>query len=133
MTAAAEPDLTGGWRGIFNYPRFYPPTEFEAELRETAGLLTGLTSEPHLDGGGAILHATLEGTRRGRQVRFRKTYDDFGDGYASVLYEGRVDPSGDEIAGEWTVPGVWSGTFLMIRASGRSEAAEAKHAEKVRI
>ena len=133
MTPAAETDLTGRWRGIFNYPRYYSPTEFEAELRETAGRLAGLTSEPHLDGGGTILHATLEGSRQGIQVRFRKTYDDFGEGYASVLYEGLVDPSGEEIAGEWTVPGVWSGTFLMIRASGRSEAAEAKRAEEVRI
>jgi hypothetical protein len=38
---------------------------------------------------------------------------------------------GDEIEGRWTIPGAWSGTFLMVRASRQSEAIERQASEKV--
>jgi len=124
-------DLTGRWKGIFNYPRLYPPTEFDAELRDVGGAISGITTEPHFDGGGAVIHATLEGSRDGARVRFRKIYDDLDDEYRTVAYDGHVDPSGDEISGQWTVPGVWSGTFLMVRAAGKEEAEARRVSEEV--
>ena len=131
MSNAARHDLSGRWRGFFNYPNLLPATEFEAELRDVSGLVTGLTTEPHHDGSGAVLHAVLEGSREGSLVRFRKTYDDLDDYRDTVRYEGRIDSGGDEISGEWNIPGVWSGSFLMIRASKAGERASRKIEEKV--
>ena len=37
-------------------------------------------------------------------------------------YHGLIQPGGDEIEGEWTIPGDWSGTFL-IRANGERSSA----------
>lgn len=130
MTSGGKLDLSGEWRGIFNYPRLLPPGQFDAELRDHDGLISGLTREVHYDGSGALLHATLEGRRDGSQVAFRKTYDDYDDEYRTVRYEGQIDPSGDEITGHWMVPGAWSGTFLMIRASGTCE--EARQSDEAR-
>jgi hypothetical protein len=128
---AGGSDLTGRWKGIFNYPRLLPPTEFDAELRDLAGSICGVTSEPHVDGNGLILHATLEGFREGARVRFKKVYDDPDDEYRPVLYEGDVDSSGDEILGKWTVPGAWSGSFIMVRHSGKEEAEVRRVSEEV--
>jgi hypothetical protein len=123
-------DLTGDWTGIFNYPYRLPPTQFEAALRDHGGLISGVTTEPDLmpGGDGSTLQALIEGTREGSLVRFTKTYDDLQLAPDVVHYEGQVDPAGDEIAGHWTIPGEWSGTFLMIRAA-RAEAGETRRTE----
>jgi hypothetical protein len=126
VTPGDMADLSGAWRGIFNYPRLLPPGQFEAELRDHVGMISGLTREPHYDGSGTLLHATIEGRREGASVNFRKTYDDFDDDYRTVRYEGQVDFAGDEIIGQWTVPGAWSGTFLMIRTRAAAEPARQK-------
>jgi hypothetical protein len=41
------------------------------------------------------------------------------------------DPEGNEIAGRWTVPGVWSGTFLMVRNGGGKETIASETSETV--
>jgi len=62
-------------------------------------------------------------------LRFVKFYDDLAR--PTPHYHGRIQPGGDEIEGEWTIPGDWSGTFLMIRGARGEEAIERQISEKV--
>jgi hypothetical protein len=64
-------------------------------------------------------------------VAFQKTY---GDELRpdSVFDIGTIRAGGDEIEGEWTIPGEWSGTFLMVSPSSAGEAVERKVSEEVR-
>ena len=123
-------DLTGRWDGIFNYPRTLPPTGFVAALIERRGALTGEVEEP--DDGGTALAAVVEGERIGSRVRFTKRYDDPARAYYAVQYDGTLAPDGDEIVGEWTIPGIWSGSFIMVRAPGRAAEVEHEATEEVR-
>lgn len=119
-------NLTGHWHGIFNYPRHFPPTEFEAALHEQGGAIDGTTREADRLSG-ADRSATLIGSRTGHHVRFTKFYDEMvrpgGDRLDTVLYEGTLSPEGDEINGTWRIPGSWSGSFILIRPI-REEARE---------
>jgi len=94
-------DLSGRWTGVFNFPRDLPPGPFEAEIRDLAGAISGVTTEPGdwYDPPGTILDAVIEGRRDGTLVTFLKTY---GDTLRpdSVSYRGTVQPGGDEIQGE---------------------------------
>jgi hypothetical protein len=120
-------DLSGVWRGIFNYPHSLPPAEFVATLIEHNGALSGETEEADSDG--QRLTALLDGHRAGSSVRFVKTYD---DRHAHpVHYAGALDPEATEIAGTWRIAGSWSGTFVMVRPSGEAEEVEQKVAESV--
>lgn len=125
-------DLSGEWRGIFNYPGAAgPPTEFTATLNDVGGVLTGETAEPSLYGG--TLAARLDGRHTGSAVTFAKLYEETREGgYDSVAYEGEVDVEGLEITGRWTIPGNWSGTFIMVRDKGVEEDIEATAEEEVR-
>jgi hypothetical protein len=129
--AAAEYDLSGQWSGIYNYPRLYPPNAFEATIRDTGGLITGLITQPceFFEPPGTVHHAVIEGSRDGSALSFIKIYDDLGR--PTPHYHGTVQPGGDEIEGEWTIPGDWSGTFLMIRGAKAGEAIERRIEEKV--
>lgn len=80
---------------------------------------------------GRTIAATVQGRRAGRTVTFLKSYDDLPQGYDTVHYAGDVGHDDNEIEGRWTVPGSWSGKFLMIRASGTSVALLRKVAERV--
>jgi hypothetical protein len=115
-------DLSGRWIGIFNYPTGLPPGRFDAELRDGGGPITGITSEKSERTGGSLT-AIIDGTRSRTAVVFTKRYDDFEEMPHVVHYSGTVDASGDEIDGQWKIPGSWSGTFLMVRES-KTEAAE---------
>ena len=123
-------DLGGEWIGIYNYPHSAPPTEFRASLRDHGGLVTGETTEPSPKGAGT-LHAVIEGRREGDRLLFTKLYDDLSFSTDPVLYDGRIDPSGDEIEGTWTIPGIWSGTFLMVRGAAAAETVAGRIAEEV--
>ena len=130
----SERDLTGRWDGIFNYPRELPPNGFVAVLVEHGGALTGEVEEVSdhgADRGGQIA-AVIEGERIGAQVRFTKRYDDLRRAHYAVRYDGTVAADGDEITGEWTIPGVWSGSFIMVRAAGREVEVEQAVGEEVR-
>ena len=131
---AEELNLSGLWKGIYSYPRLLPPNEFEAELRDHAGLLTGETFEHGRNGAskGLPLPAMIEGHRHGLDVRFIKHYDAFRRARTPVHYSGTVSTDGSEISGIWDIPGQWSGTFLMIRAKGKAAVIERKIAEEVR-
>jgi len=131
MSEGASFDLSGDWRGIFNYPSMCPPNEFRAALRDSAGVLSGLISQSRevFDHPGPDRQALIEGSRDGASVRFVKIYDDLDR--PTPHYEGTVQPGGDEIEGTWTIPGDWSGTFLMVRQSRAAAKAERKVSEKV--
>lgn len=127
-------NVTGRWEGIFNYPRGMAPNGFAATLVEQAGAITGETHERSDVGQerGDELVAMVEGDRVGSAVRFTKRYDDLARADYAVRYDGTLSPEGDEIVGEWTIPGVWSGSFIMVREKGRSVADERRVSEEVR-
>jgi hypothetical protein len=116
-------DLSGAWTGIFNYPRDMPATGFAATLHDSASILTGQVIEPRHDGA-ATLQAIIDGRRDGDRVRFAKSYDGQDGDYDIVRYDGSVDEAGLEITGRWDIPGIWSGTFIMVRDAGTSEEAQ---------
>jgi hypothetical protein len=117
-------DLSGEWRGIFNYPASAgPPTEFTAVLHDAAGALSGTTAEPSLSGG--TIEARIDGRRQGSGVTFTKLYDPDAAGlYDTVAYTGEVDADGLEITGRWDIPGYGGGTFIMVRDTGVAIGAE---------
>jgi len=128
---AAEYDLSGQWSGIYSYPSLYPPNMFEATIRDNGGLITGVISQPgeFFEPPGTVQHAVIEGSRGGGTLSFIKIYDDLAR--PTPHYHGIIQSGGDEIEGEWTIPGDWSGTFLMIRGAKAGEAIERRVSEKV--
>lgn len=118
------PSLTGRWHGVYSYPAEPMPVYFVADLIQTGDSLSGSTEEAEKGqfGEPLTLTAHLSGTRAGMAVTFTKTYDGTGGWSHSVEYGGALSADGLEIDGRWAVPGVWSGSFLMIRAEGASEA-----------
>jgi hypothetical protein len=126
--------LSGRWHGAYSYPRELTSVYFVADLHDTAGLLTGASEEAERARSGAplALRASLLGRAEGSQVVFTKTYDGSGGWHHSVQYDGSLSSDGMEIDGRWHIPGVWSGTFLMIRSEGVSEAVVREAFETVR-
>jgi len=134
MSGDVDFDLSGQWSGLYNYPIPAPPTSFEAVIRDTGGLITGETSEAGdtPDCAGQLLHALIEGRREGARVHFVKVYDHLGRAANPITYDGQVLSGGDEIEGRWTIPGIWSGTFMMVRARKEETAAQRKVSEEIR-
>jgi hypothetical protein len=64
-------------------------------------------------------------------VRFAKTYDEVALAHYAIHYAGTLAPDGNEIEGEWRVPGD-HGTFLMVRRGGTGAEEEAKAGETVK-
>lgn len=116
--------LTGVWHGLFTYPYHQDPGAFTATLLETGPFLTGTTHEDGVsdDGAPTALYALIDGEREESMVYFDKTYDSTGGWDHLVRYQGRLNADWTEIEGRWTVPGVWSGKFLMIRSGSKSLA-----------
>jgi hypothetical protein len=131
MTGEREQDLSGKWSGIYHYPSLFPANSFEAEIRDEGGLITGIITQPRefFERPGPPQQAVIEGRRDGSTLRFVKFYDDLNR--PSPHYRGTVRPGGDEIDGEWTIIGDWSGTFLMIRGAGKEAAIERQVGETV--
>ena len=127
----SDADLSGRWRGIYNYPAHFPPNRFEATIRDSGGLITGEITQPGeiFEPPGTVQHAVIEGRREGGTVSFVKFYDDLAR--PTPHYRGTIQPGGDEIEGEWTIPGDWSGTFLMIRGAKATEGAARRVSERV--
>jgi hypothetical protein len=102
-------------------------------LTESDCWLTGATEETGATGDarGLTITATLQGRRTGCSVTWLKIYDGSFRLYDSVHYAGDVNADGTEIEGRWTVPGSWSGRFLMIRSGGLSAALAREVIEKV--
>lgn len=121
--AANANDLTGVWNGLYSYPDGRS-VAFVATVIEHGRALSGATHEPCQDGRapGGTLHATLAGSREGGAVAFRKTYDGTVPGYGTVDYAGSLNAEATEIEGRWTIAGMWSGKFLMIRPHRKAES-----------
>ena len=130
---AAGHDLSGVWHGFYNMPDGEPPTQFEATLRDAAGMLSGLTTEmgDTEDCAGQILHAVIEGGRDGSLVHFEKRYDYLPRAGYVIHYVGVLQAGGDEIEGGWSIPGIWSGTFLMVRGAREEQVVERTVEEEV--
>jgi len=132
--AGANDDLTGVWDGEYSYPRGLKPTPFTAVILDLGGSISGSIHETPPDGPGAGRQrsALLEGTRGGRQVAFVKTYEHAkGSIRNPVRYEGRLDAEGLQITGAWSIPGNWSGRFVMRRPERAAEKAEERRAALV--
>jgi hypothetical protein len=124
MSADAQ-NLTGVWHGLYTYPHGQS-VSFVATLIDSAGALSGSTHEPGGHGGApsGTLYATLIGRRAGSAVTFRKTYDGKLPHYRAVDYAGTLNADATEVEGRWTIAGVWSGTFLMIRPARKEESVK---------
>ncbi len=126
MSLADKLDLSGAWQGLFHYPIVQAPVSFRATLHDADGILVGSTEETGEigDAAGRMISATLQGRRTAFSVTWLKIYDGDFQHYDAVRYEGAVSEDGLEIEGRWTVPGHWSGTFLMIRAASATREVE---------
>ena len=120
-----EQTLTGAWRGYFSYPGELSPIAFEAQLHESGESVSDLVHEVDDDGRGQMTFtAIIEGMRQGREIEFRKTYDDF-DPICIVDYVGTLDSEGLQIAGEWVrLDDMLSGPFVMQRQSAGEQPLE---------
>jgi hypothetical protein len=129
---AAQTSLTGVWDGRYAYPRLLEPVPFQAVLLEFGATLTGSIWEICETGAerGRRLDASVEGRREGRAVSFIKRYDGAGGRSHAIAYAGELSADGTEIEGVWTIPGAWSGWFLMIRPPGSEAAVERKATER---
>jgi hypothetical protein len=125
-------NLTGVWTGMYTYPDGLT-VPFTAMLLQSGRGLSGAVHEPDTTGvSDGDLLASVEGSVEGRRLLFRKLYDGLPEGFeASVLYDGAVSAEADEIEGRWTVPGSWSGTFLMVRERGPAVRVGEREAAKV--
>lgn len=126
-------DISGRWTGMFNYPAKFPTTPFEAELRQEGGRIVGTIIEPDKIFGTGNPTSVVDGTIEGSRVAFSKFYESGQESFDLVQYEGAVADEGREISGRWSIPGDWSGTFIMVRASEPAPPAEAETAEPVEI
>lgn len=134
MSSSEPVGLTGVWDGQYSYPRRFSPVHFTAVILETGVVIAGTIHEQPPDGpfAGQPLNALIQGEHLGSAVRFTKTYDDAPRGRSRpILYEGVLSADGDEIEGTWTVPGNWSGKFLMIRSSRPAASVEARDREEI--
>ena len=124
-------DLSGEWIGFYNYDFPCPPIQFEASIRESGGLITGVTTETFdgPGGHGTLLQGVIDGRREGSILRFTKIYDDLALAPNVIHYEGLIQADGDEVEGDWTIPGQGAGTFMMMRKRGK-DAAEARRVEE---
>jgi hypothetical protein len=134
MSSSEPVGLTGVWDGQFSYPRRFSPVPFTAVILETGVAISGTIHEQATDGpsAGLTLNATIEGEHLGSIVQFTKAYDASPRGFRRpILYEGVLSADGNEIEGAWTIPGSWSGKFLMIRSGRPAAKAEAREAEEI--
>jgi hypothetical protein len=122
--------ITGVWDGLYIYPRIRKPVPFLAVILDLSGAISGTTQETPREGrsAGHTINAEIVGTHRSGAVSFRKTYVDAPVGYNRPIdYEGSLNADRTEIEGHWTIPGLLSGKFLMIRSGSVAiEQAEEK-------
>ena len=116
-------DLTGVWYGAWTAAHPVYPNSFIANLVETFSLFSGSITEPDVGRRPAIFRAFVEGARAGGDIRFVKRYDGSGRLSHAVLYTGKINSSGTEIAGTWHFS-THSGGFTMQRESFTTEELE---------
>lgn len=126
-------NLTGVWNGQYDYAFGYEPVGFMATLIEAGTGFSGGVTETAPDRTGAPLDlfAVIDGRREGHSVNFTKTYGGSGGWEHIVEYEGTLSPDGNEIEGEWRVPGAMNGRFMMIRPERNTQTTDQKIEENV--
>ncbi|EYD76446.1 hypothetical protein Rumeso_01867 [Rubellimicrobium mesophilum DSM 19309] len=114
--------MTGLWHGLYSYPERLRPVFFVATLISHGSGFSGRTQEAAAGAEGTplALGAAVAGREGGGTVEFTKTYE--GAWQHTVLYAGRLSADRTEIEGAWTIPGIWSGRFLMRRGEMAEEA-----------
>lgn len=129
----ARNSLTGVWNGLYSYPAMLEPVAFMATLIDGGLSISGTTIETCEIAPGVMseLLALLSGSRDGSSLSFSKTYDGSGGWSHCVFYDGALSADGSEVEGQWRVPGVMSGKFLMIRNSAKARALTREALEKV--
>jgi len=128
----AKLNLSGLWHGRYFYPNARPPVPFVATMSDIDSWLTGTIEEKGTTGEarGVAMSASIQGRRTGHAVTWLKLYDGRFRLYDSVRYEGEINEDATEISGRWSIPGNWSGTFLMIRPSAAARPATVQTAER---
>ena len=126
-------NLTGVWNGRYDYQHHLNPVGFMATMIDSGASLSGGVSETCVDADGIAvdLFAMLSGRRNGSIVAFTKTYDESSGWNHSVEYDGRLSSDGNEIEGEWRIPGRAHGRFLMVRPERKTAEVEERIAAKV--
>jgi hypothetical protein len=129
----ANDNLTGVWNGRYDYQHDIDPVGFMATIIDSGASLSGGVSETCADDEGIVvdLFAMLSGRRSGSTVAFTKTYDESSGWSHSVDYDGRLSADGNEIEGEWRIPGKAHGRFLMVRPERKTAEVEQKVEAKV--
>jgi hypothetical protein len=123
MTEATT-NLTGVWQGLYSYPAAVAPVPFTATVLESGAWVSGAVHEVAYDEYGvAEVFSTLLGKRAGARLTFTKTYDGAAGWEHDVFYAGKLSVDGSEVEGTWTLPGEFSGRFLMIRSQGARVAS----------
>jgi len=125
-----EQNLTGVWNGLYTYSSGLS-VSFVATLIESGSGLFGSTHEPDVLGWGGTLTANLTGSQHGSAIAFVKVYDDAGEWYQPVNYEGALNGDASEIEGRWRIADGSAGKFLMIRSPGKEVAVERKRTVRV--
>lgn len=128
-----DENLTGIWHGLYTYPAQMLRVLFDATLIESGRWLSGSTHEVMPQGRhtGQMLCATIIGERNGSRVAFQKAYENGVPHAKKIAYEGALSADGTEIEGRWSIPGNWSGKFLMIRSTGKEQVIEHKVFERI--
>lgn len=126
--ADGQASLTGVWNGQYDYPFGYEPVGFMATLIEAGASFSGGVTESAPGEGGVMaeLFAVIAGQRVAQQVTFTKTYDGSNGWEHVVEYDGTLSADGNEIEGEWRVPGAMQGRFMMIRPERTQSQVEQK-------
>lgn len=124
-------DLSGLWEGVYVYTHD-PNTSvsFDVELKDEAGQLSGLITEPNTfdRDAGPLLTSVLSGQWRDDLVTFKKTYVGEGEAQHSVHYTGRLSKENTHILGHWQID--WTtGKFEMTRLSGQAETVKEQKEE----
>jgi hypothetical protein len=125
--------LTGVWQGIYSYPVGGLPTvPFTATLIEAGSSLSGSVHEQCTMNGATLLFS-ISGRRHDAAVAFAKAYLGTSYHYGTILYDGTVNDDATEIEGRWTIPGDWSGRFLMTRSGDQPQATAKREGAEARL
>jgi hypothetical protein len=131
-----DSDLTGLWSGEYWHGGAGKPTPFTAHFVDAGGSLSGTTLEPNTfaDPNPGELSATLRGSRGDLSVRFVKLYDPAPGAHQSpITYTGAVDPHFTMMDGEWNIPGMHAGRFVLVRVSRGTQAEAVERAEEIAL
>jgi hypothetical protein len=122
--SSLEPVKMGGtWKGTYTYPDYLlekvpDPVDFTFHLEDSPQGLSGKSREPNTFGEKSApeLKADLTGySSPSGQFHIYKKMDGTGGVTHTIEYDGQLSEDGRSAAGQWFIPGAWSGKFRMER------------------